>query len=366
MYRMILFSVFLALLACCSVSAVHNYFTVIVPQFMDGKFGVVMHSIPEDRSCFWSDAKDWSTFKAYPESDQLFHYWLDEMSKMDNQLPTTKFKENFICADYLPDATLITFQYDTEVRGQAVTMQVNALCHWRDEFTADTFIAFIKDADRMGRLQTAESPELGTYSLSEQYMRATLRSSDINEHLPTHLELAQQCSSVVEIGVRDMQSTWGLLHGLPTGGRYIGIDICLPPHNPITKARLLAEEKGISFNFIARNDMLIDPWREIGAVDMIFFDALHTYCHLLYELETFSPLARKFLTFHDSSGPWERTDDFAYSGDYSEYPAHYDSSKRGVWTAIEDFLVMHPEWRLKKRYTNNFGFTILERDDFAN
>ena len=100
---------------------------------------------------------------------------------------------------------------------------------------------------------------------------------------------------------------------------------------------------------------------KIEEVDMIFIDSLHTYCHLTYELEKFSHLSKKYLTFHDSSGPWGETDDSEYTGNYLEYPVEYDRNKRGIWSAIEDFLIRHSEWKLKERRVNNNGFTILER-----
>jgi len=34
---------------------------------------------------------------------------------------------------------------------------------------------------------------------------------------------------------------------------------------------------------------------------------------------------------------------------------------RGLWPAIEEFLAMHPEWIIERRYTNNNGLTILAR-----
>ena len=196
--------------------------------------------------------------------------------------------------------------------------------------------------------------------LASMYAAARDTPSDINEHLPVHLQLAQECDSVVEIGVRSMVSTWGLLHGLKPGGAYTGIDLSLPDPRVFNLAKSLAEQKGVAFKFIARNDMAIAPW-EIGQVDMIFIDSLHTYCHLTYELERFAHLARKYLSFHDSSAPWGDTDDSEYRGNRTEYPSWMDKTKRGIWPAICDFLQNHPEWTLKERRFNNHGFTVLRR-----
>jgi hypothetical protein len=186
--------------------------------------------------------------------------------------------------------------------------------------------------------------------------------SDINEHLPDLRQLASECSSAAEIGVRSMVSTWGILQGLAEAASpqttYIGIDLDLPPLNILKRAKKLAESRGITFHFWQGNDMLLN----IPPVDLLFIDSLHTYCHLTYELEKFSSQVNKYIAMHDTSAPWGEIDDNAYNGNYSEYDPWIDRSKRGLWPAVVDFLERHPEWSLYKRKTNNHGFTILKRN----
>ena len=100
---------------------------------------------------------------------------------------------------------------------------------------------------------------------------------------------------------------------------------------------------------------------DIPPAEMLFIDSLHTYCHLTYELEKFSPKISKVIAMHDTSEPWGDADDSDYRGDYSEYPLYIDRSKKGLWSAVEDFLERHPEWILQERLFNNHGFTILRR-----
>jgi hypothetical protein len=38
-----------------------------------------------------------------------------------------------------------------------------------------------------------------------------------------------------------------------------------------------------------------------------------------------------------------------------------DGQSPGLWQAIEEFLVAHPEWKLIERKTNCNGMTLLER-----
>ncbi|HAB99920.1 MAG TPA: hypothetical protein DCE71_08880 [Parachlamydiales bacterium] len=185
--------------------------------------------------------------------------------------------------------------------------------------------------------------------------------SDIHEHLPDLKQLASECSSAVEIGVRSMVSTWAILQGLSESEQpettYIGIDLAPPLQIVLMKAQSLAHSQGIDFHFWQGNDMDLD----IPTVDLLFIDSLHTYCHLTYELEKFSSRVTKYIALHDTSAPWGEVDDTEYKGDYSEYAPWIDRSKKGLWPATVDFLQRHPEWSLYKRKTNNHGFTILKR-----
>jgi beta-1,4-mannosyl-glycoprotein beta-1,4-N-acetylglucosaminyltransferase len=173
--------------------------------------------------------------------------------------------------------------------------------------------------------------------------------------------LAAECASVVEIGLRSMESSWGILRGLSenlsSSRSYIGIDIDSPSTELLDSAKRLAEGNGIAFNFWRANDLNID----IEPTELLFIDSLHTYCHLTYELEKFSPKVSKYIAMHDTSWGEPPIDDPAYQGNYSEYPSEYDRTKRGLWQAVVDFLQRHPEWTLHERRVNNYGFTILKR-----
>jgi hypothetical protein len=193
------------------------------------------------------------------------------------------------------------------------------------------------------------------------YSQVCYKPCDINEHIPVLKKLSQECSSTVEIGIRGMVSTWGVLLGLSENESpnkfYLRIDLDPPPANTLAKAKELAELNGISFDFWQENDMYI----EIPPTELLFIDSLHTYCHLTYELEKFSPNVSKYIVMHDTSAPWGNKNDSAYSGDYSEYPEWYNKTKQGLWPAVQDFLDSHPEWVLHERLFNNHGFTILKR-----
>ncbi len=217
-----------------------------------------------------------------------------------------------------------------------------------------TNVCSAKSSNRRHATQSA-------HSLDQQYAQHCKERSDINEHLPVLRQLSSECSSVIEIGVRNVVSTWGILIGLTDSPHhpksYLGIDLNYPPENKYRLAQALAEQNQISFKFWKGNDL--DA--EVEPADMIFIDTLHTYCQLTVELEKFASKANKYITMHDTSAPWGDQDDTEYRGDCSEYPAYVDRTKRGLWPAVVDFLARPPEWELKERRFNNHGFTTLMR-----
>lgn len=203
------------------------------------------------------------------------------------------------------------------------------------------------------------TPNDPSAELKNRYELACDTPSDINEHVYTLRCLASECSSVAALGAKVMVSSWGLLQGLSCSSNmarsYLGIDDEFPPFDTFIEAQRLARGNGIAFDFWKCNELKID----IPPVDLLFIDSMHTYCHLTYQLETFSSQIGKYIVMHDTS--WGDYDDPRYRGDFSEYPPGYDRKKRGLWLAIEDFLRRHNEWIIYARYRNNYGLTILKR-----
>ncbi len=208
-------------------------------------------------------------------------------------------------------------------------------------------------------LQKIPNPSLE--KIYDYYASLSISECDIGEHMPVLKRLAMECPTVTEIGLGSVISTWGLLEGLKENTepfrRYIGIDIAQPPEDNLQLAKEEAERHGIAFEFRRGNDLYLD----IEPTDLLFIDSMHTYCHLTYELETFSQKARKYIAMHDTSEPWGDRNDVEYLGNYSEYPRHYNRHKKGLWPAVVDFLHRHPEWTLEERRLNCHGFTILRR-----
>ena len=204
--------------------------------------------------------------------------------------------------------------------------------------------------------------------LREQFELSHNKCHASNEHLPVFRALASECASVTEIGLEIMDSSWGLLQGLSESTSpnrsYLGIDCRAPPIHIVERARRLSQGVGISFTFWQINDLEIE---RLAPVDLLFIDGLHTYCHLLYELEKFSSQVEKYIVMHDTEEPWGHQDEIVNREDYSKYfpdipPGAVDWSKKGLREAVASFLERHSrEWVLHEHRTNNHGLTTLRR-----
>ena len=86
---------------------------------------------------------------------------------------------------------------------------------------------------------------------------------------------------------------------------------------------------------------------EISETDLLFIDTLHTYSQLAKELALHSSKVKKYIVLHD-------TYTFGLSG---EDPR----DKKGLLTAVIEFLINSPNWKFKMFKTNNNGLTVLER-----
>jgi GT2 family glycosyltransferase len=159
--------------------------------------------------------------------------------------------------------------------------------------------------------------------------------ADINEHMETLCKYAKECESVTEFGIG--RSTWAFLRARPKKLRCYDIrdaDFALQGK--------LAKEAGTDLAFERRDtlDLTIEP------VDLLFIDTYHVYRQLKAELEKHGVCAKKYIIMHDTE----------VFGDMSE-----DSTRPGLWTAVEEFVAAHPEWQVVERFRNNNGLTILKR-----
>jgi hypothetical protein len=178
--------------------------------------------------------------------------------------------------------------------------------------------------------------------------------SDINEHLPVLRKYGEQCSTIVEMGVRSLVSTWAFLSSKPRV--LISLDIENPKKfgGNIDEVYSLAEEFGINFEFVQSSSLTY----EMPLSDLLFIDTWHDYLQLKKELHRHHKNVKKYIILHD-------TNTFGYI-DECEYE-HYDKKReetnlpKGLCPAIDEFLFHNRNWVLWERRPNNNGLTVLKK-----
>jgi|TARA_R110000822_G_scaffold136701_1_gene274199 hypothetical protein len=168
--------------------------------------------------------------------------------------------------------------------------------------------------------------------------------SDINEHIPTIIKYGQECDHITEMGVRGILSTWAWLASSPK--KLIAYDLEDPSKwkSNIQDVYDTAKAYDLDFSFIKGDVLKL----EIEETDLLFLDTYHIYPQVKEELRLHFDKVNKYICFHDTTS-------FEINGE--------DGKKgTGIWKAIEEFLGENKStWKLKERFTNNNGFTIIER-----
>ena len=203
-------------------------------------------------------------------------------------------------------------------------------------------------------------------ALVKSYNEECNKSSDINEHLPTLRKYAKECESVLELGVRGVVSTWAFTMGLMENGRNSrniflnDLNVC-----DISKYLWVIKDLNINVEYEWIDDLKLEINKEY---DLTFIDTWHIYGQLKRELEKFSKCTRKYIIMHDTTVDAIHGETIRYMGGIVTAEKQskstgipVDEIMKGLWPAVEEFLDSHEEWKLKERFTNNNGLTILER-----
>lgn len=181
---------------------------------------------------------------------------------------------------------------------------------------------------------------------------------DINEHLPTLRRYASQCKHVTEMGTRFAVSTYALIIAKPE--KVVSIDLNRHFFSPYEKEiREFSNACGTNFVFKEEDVLKI----EIEETDLLFIDTLHTYNQLSKELRKHQKNVRKWIVLHDTVTFGRKDEDFYQNGKISSEVSGETITKRGLYTALEDFLEENKSWKIKEHFTNNNGLTVLERID---
>lgn len=176
----------------------------------------------------------------------------------------------------------------------------------------------------------------------------------MREHMYCLSQHAGGCEHVVEIGVYDCTSTWALLAGHPKRMTSYDIDRRVEVDD-VEKA---AAGSTTNFQFIKASSLDVT----IDETDLLFIDSFHSYPQLKRELARHGSKATKYIILHDTT-TFGEVDQITFAEHPTDDRATPPGNPRGpgLWPAIEEFIVNNPGWRLKRRYTNCHGLTILEK-----
>jgi len=198
-------------------------------------------------------------------------------------------------------------------------------------------------------------------TLQAKYEQHLLEAAGSVEYLTLFRELAQECSSIGEIGQHGMPVRWGLLRGLADSESdeksFSAIVSKGTRPSSLRLAETLAEANGITFTV----EDAAETDDNVSNVDLLYLDSPQTYALLSYQLEQSAERVNKYISVFCSNPALAFEDDTDYQGDWSEYPEFIDRSKQGLWTAVDDFMLRHPEWQVKHQQLASYGVTILEK-----
>jgi len=177
--------------------------------------------------------------------------------------------------------------------------------------------------------------------LEVRYREACNTPSDINEHLPTFVDLCQELNAqnVVELGTRGGVSTIGWLYGLKwTGGHCWSVDIDPAPDLEMKH-----------WTFIQGDDLDPAVFQQLPTADIVFIDTTHAFEDTLAELNVYRWKVRPGgkIVLHDTE--LERPFDFISRLPQPAFP---------VRCAVEEFCADEDlEWT---NYANNNGLGVID------
>ncbi len=191
-------------------------------------------------------------------------------------------------------------------------------------------------------------------TLEEYFEEKKNTPSDINEHLETFRRYANECDTIVEMGVRAIVSTWAFLMGGPK--KMISIDLTHPENfgGNIDEVYRVAQENNIDYEFKLSSTLSID----IEECDLLFIDTWHDFLQLKQELHRHHKKVKKYILFHD-------TEYFGFKNEtiYEEYHKEREETNlpKGLVPAINEFCIHNPEWFIHEKFSNNNGITVLKK-----
>lgn len=205
--------------------------------------------------------------------------------------------------------------------------------------------------------------------LESLFVNLKKEKGDINEHLETLKNIASECNTVVEFGVRWMVS----IFSFATSGckNLLAYDINHPAgfdKYKFDQLEMYCKKYRINFQFFQKDVLLLET---IPECDLLFLDTIATYFQCKCELTLFSNKVKKYIVIHDTDLYAEQDEMSVTKEEWiNKYNSNeiiksiikFENNSSGLTKAINEFLELNPEWEVFEKYTNNNGLTILKRN----
>jgi hypothetical protein len=205
-------------------------------------------------------------------------------------------------------------------------------------------------------------------TIEEGFQNAKETPSNVNEHITVLADYSEKCTSVAELGVNEMISTWAFIKGLRFNKKkkkhIVCVDIAGKPKQ-FDEISALAKKNKITMEFLEGDSGTVD----LPRVDMLFIDTMHHYAQLMKELEKHHSRVKKYIVMHNTEvdSVYGEVVRMCYYYNVKQMQEKFGYSVKdmckGLKPAIDDFVAKHPEWRVEKVFKNNNGMTILSRVD---
>lgn len=201
--------------------------------------------------------------------------------------------------------------------------------------------------------------------INTKYLEKCSNISDIYEHLSTLNKYGKLCNSITECGTRRVVSTYAFASALLNNKNNKLRIIDISSNEYIETFIKECENENININFYKGSDLECP----LENTDLLFIDTFHVYGQLKRELDKWNVVVNKYILIHDTTVDeytselvrHMKRDNIDINSLTYRYNMTYDELYKGLWPAIEEFLYNNKNWKLKERFINNNGLTILEK-----
>ena len=172
----------------------------------------------------------------------------------------------------------------------------------------------------------------------KKYIELSKTPSDINEHLETLKKYAQECDTIIEMGVRSIVSTWAFLIANPK--KLVSLDLYNPSHfgGNLQEVYDAASYSNIDFSFVEQDSLTYN----IDSCDLLFLDTWHDFLQLKKELTRHHSKVNKYIILHDTVS--YRYVDEKSADEMGMLNQIETNLPKGLWPAIEEFLYHNKNW----------------------